>query len=234
MKQGRTPQSDRPDEKLASAIAREIEERVVELGWPVGHRLGREPELIERYKCSRQVIREAIRLLEFHGVARMRTGPGGGLFVTSPDARSLARGASLFLDYAKVDIHHVFNLRRRLEVDALDLAIDALDEAGEARLLATLAADDVRTPGTQSVETEDIHSIIAELSGNPALALFIGVLVSISQRRYSNPEIRAQIRTHSHPLLEHRRLVAAIIARDKARACAVLVDHLDHLKLSFS
>ena len=219
------------DEKLASVIAREIEEHVVALGWPIGHKLGREPELIKRYHCSRQVIREAIRLLEFHGVARMRTGPGGGLIVTPPDPRNLARSVALFLDYASVDIHHISMLRRRLELDALEAVIERLDAAGEARLLSCLAADKIRPADAPVAEAQDLHSVLAELSGNAALALFIGVLVNFAQRKAQIPANRAYFSRHpEHGYDEHREIIEAIIARDKSRALALMYRHLEVLE----
>lgn len=219
------------DEKLASTIAREIEEWIVTLDWPVGHRLGSESDLIGRYGCSRQALREAVRLLEFHGVARMRTGPRGGLFVTSPDRRNLARGVALFLDYAKVDYHQITSIRHRLEMQALEQAIDRLDAAGEARLLAVLAGDKVRPLGRPVTEADDLHTVLAELSGNPALGLFIGVLVSVSQRRTASAANRDYFHTHhEHGYEAHREIVEAVLARDKPRALAVMYRHLDAME----
>ena len=50
-----------------------------------GDLVGTEPELIEREGVSRALLREAVRLLEHHHIARMRRGPGGGLFVMAPE-----------------------------------------------------------------------------------------------------------------------------------------------------
>ena len=64
--------------KLATVVARSIENQVVALGWPVGEVLGSEAELLERFGVSRAVLREAVRIVEHTGAARMRRGPGGG------------------------------------------------------------------------------------------------------------------------------------------------------------
>src|SRR5205809_51921 len=81
------PGPDRPGDpalgKLAAQVARRIEAEVVRRGWPVGESLGSEPELRTRHGVSRSVLREAVRLVEHHQVARMRRGPNGGLFVVA-------------------------------------------------------------------------------------------------------------------------------------------------------
>lgn len=65
---------------LALAIARNI----AAMDWPEGHPLGREPELMARFNVSRAIFREAIRILELHGVVRTKVGRNGGMVVGSP------------------------------------------------------------------------------------------------------------------------------------------------------
>ena len=81
---------------LASVVASRIEDEVVARGWPIGEVLGSETELIERFAVSRAVLREAVRLVEHAGVARMRRGPGGGLVVSEPDRRAVVRAMAVW------------------------------------------------------------------------------------------------------------------------------------------
>nr|WP_281173745.1 GntR family transcriptional regulator [Mycobacterium genavense] len=53
-------------------MARDIEADIVRRGWPVGESLGSEHAVQQRYGVSRSVLREAVRLVEHHQVARMR------------------------------------------------------------------------------------------------------------------------------------------------------------------
>ena len=88
---------DRPGQrpKRAEATARRILRDVVAAGWPVGTLLGSEADLMARYGVSRPVLREAVRLLEHHRIARMRRGPGGGLFVVEPGLAAAAGALAL-------------------------------------------------------------------------------------------------------------------------------------------
>src|ERR1700712_2807366 len=88
--------------KMAEELAYKLESLVMDRGWPIGQILGSEPDLIEKFGVSRAVFREAVRIVEHHGAARMRRGPKGGLIVTAPDLRAVQRPTTLWLDYANV------------------------------------------------------------------------------------------------------------------------------------
>src|ERR1700759_4142368 len=87
-----------PD-KLAAQIARHIEADIVRRGWTVGESLGSEQALQQRFRVSRSVLREAVRLVEHHQVARMRRGPNGGLLVCQPDAAPATHAINIYLEY---------------------------------------------------------------------------------------------------------------------------------------
>src|SRR5579883_1276568 len=70
--------------KSAARVAMLLEEQFIRDGWPVGSVYGREIELTEHFGVGRAVVREAARILEARGTARMRRGPHGGLVVTAP------------------------------------------------------------------------------------------------------------------------------------------------------
>ncbi|MER6490104.1 MULTISPECIES: hypothetical protein [Streptomyces] len=64
-------------EKGACQIARLIEEDLIVRGGPQDASLGSEVELAERHGVGRAVAREAVRILEVRGTARMVRGPSG-------------------------------------------------------------------------------------------------------------------------------------------------------------
>src|SRR5215216_4936232 len=98
--------------------------------WPVGESLGSEPELRERYGVSRSVLREAVRLVEHHQVARMRRGPNGGLFIAAPDAGPAARAMVIYLEYVGTSVDDLMQARRLLEPLAAGLAARRVSEEG--------------------------------------------------------------------------------------------------------
>ncbi|HEY2436819.1 MAG TPA: GntR family transcriptional regulator, partial [Solirubrobacteraceae bacterium] len=114
----------RSGRKLAEQVALRIEEEVRAGGWSVGTNLGSEAELLERYGVSRAVIREAVGLTEYLGVARMRRGPGGGLLVTVPDTSAVITAVVFYLTYRQVRVDDIFVARRPLEDLAARLAAE--------------------------------------------------------------------------------------------------------------
>ena len=110
--------------KLGCQISNYIEADLIRLQWPAGMIYGSEAELSKRFQVGRAVIREAIRVLEVRGSARMRRGPNGGLQVLRP---SRAQSVALAVDYvsllsvspAQVAIAQGFidNIKRRLTHD---------------------------------------------------------------------------------------------------------------------
>ncbi len=111
--------------KFADVVARQIRSDVVARGWPVGAVIGTEPELLERFGASRATLREALRIVEYLGIARMRQGPGGGLVVMAPDSSAITFAAVIYLAYSRVSVEEVLGARRVIEELAVDLAVAA-------------------------------------------------------------------------------------------------------------
>jgi len=206
--------------KLAQIVAEAIEADIVNKGWPLGEALGSEPDLLARFGVSRAVLREAIRIVESHGVAAMRRGPVGGLIVTAPDMRAPLRTSALLLDFQGVSSENLFEARSLVEAAAVERATERLDENGIAVLRETL---EVEFAAMESTETSpekwrgahDLHSIIASLSGNPALRLFVDVLIEMTQGERGQAKYIETTRD-GHDVAE--------IERDIHRAHAAIVD----------
>src|SRR5690349_14513115 len=114
----------RTSRSLAGRVAVRIEHDVRRAGWPEGANLGSEVDLLARYGVSRAVLREAVRLTEYLGVARMRGGPGGGLIVTRPDQSAVVTAVMVYLTYRGVRLAEIMETRRQLEDLAVRLAAE--------------------------------------------------------------------------------------------------------------
>jgi DNA-binding FadR family transcriptional regulator len=126
--------------KRAEATARDILADVVAKGWPVGAQMGSEAELMERHGVSRAVLREAVRLLEHHRIAAMRRGPGGGLFVTEPGVDAITDAVANYQERKGIEAGQLAEMRVGVELAAIELVVDRLDEDGVARLEDALIA----------------------------------------------------------------------------------------------
>ncbi|POY31324.1 FadR/GntR family transcriptional regulator [Mycobacterium kansasii] len=213
--------------KRAAQIARCIEAEIVRRGWPIGASLGSEAALQQRYGASRSVLREAVRLVEHHQVARMRRGPNGGLIVCAPDAGPATRAVVIYLEYRGTTLDDLLDARLVLEPLAAALAAEQIDEAGIERLRAVLSAEQQR-PGLPAARDE-FHVALAQQSKNPVLQLFIEVSMrltrrfALSSRTDSATEaLEALDRLHD----DHSGIAAAVTAGDSARAKALSERHV--------
>lgn len=215
--------------KLASLVARDIEADIVRRGWAVGESLGSEHALQQRFGVSRSVLREAVRLVEHHQVARMRRGPNGGLYICEPDAGPATRAVVIYLEYLGTTLGDLLNARLVLEPLAASLAAERIDEAGIARLRAVLHAEQQWRPGLPAPRDE-FHIALAEQSKNPVLQLFIDVLMRLTTRyalasRTDSATEASEAVDHLHA--HHSAIVAAVTAGDSARAKTLSERHVE-------
>jgi DNA-binding FadR family transcriptional regulator len=206
--------------KRAAQLADRIIDDVVAQGWPLGDVLGSETELLARYKVSRAVFREAVRLLEHQQVARTRRGPGGGLVITEPTADAVIDAMVLSLARADVRIDDIFEARVALEQTAIDVAPRRCTESEVARLRAY--AD--RTPDVD-IDPRVLHMVVASATRNPAIELFVDVLTRITLLFVGDPaKLADEVRDASEHA--HAYIAQAVIDGDAALARRRMYKHL--------
>jgi DNA-binding FadR family transcriptional regulator len=220
-----------PD-KLAAQVAHRLEADIIRRCWPIGELLGSEPDLRERHGVSRSVLREAVRLVEHHQVARMRRGPNGGLFVVAPDAVPATRALVIYLEYIGLSVEDLMQARQLLEPLAASLASQHTTEEGIARLRHRLADEMARQDEPGIYSQDELHVLLGELTGNPALHLFVDVLSRLT-RRYAHTVQRIPKQDVAAGKADsrdtHVTLVDAVIAGESGRAEATMRRHLSQV-----
>jgi DNA-binding FadR family transcriptional regulator len=214
--------------KTAELVARQIESEIAREGWGQGTMVGSEAELAARFHISRPTMREAVRLLEYRNVARARRGAGGGLVVDAPDSRVVTDVAALYLRFRHVSAEQVFQVRQALELTAVQAAARNIDEASMAKIRQAVdyEAGLEEGPGTDVSGRAGLHLAIAELSGNPALELFIGVAITVLTQCYAQGDhLCADI--EADVLSGHRAIAEAVCSGDAALAHFRMQKHLE-------
>ena len=215
-------------DKRGEAVALQILGEIASHGWPVGERLGSEHELVERYAVSRAVLREAVRLLEHHQVVRMRRGPGGGLFVTSPGVTATTEAVSIYLTRRSISRRQLFEVRSAVELALVDRVCTRDDADGLQLLAASLDAErDVADDRAQFRDVaQDIHAVLADIGGNRVLELLAKVLVRLTRVKLISPPVGRGDPT-GDVMRSHEGIVDAITAQDRDLARLRLRKHLD-------
>lgn len=192
------PRVDSRRAKLAGRAAEQIVADVIELGWPVGHVLGSESELLERYGVSRAVLREAIRLVENQHVARMRRGTGGGLVIDDPDVDAVIGPAVIYLLRVGATLDETFDTRLLLEELVAEIASHRVTEGDIATIRDTLEHESAGTISNFRL----LHIQLAELTANPILELFVETFSRVANFHFNDADalpgdVDADVR-HAH------------------------------------
>jgi len=219
--------TDSPRTKLAEILAARIHDEIADDGWRIGSALGSESDLLARYGVSRAVLREAVRLLEYHAVARMRRGQGGGLIVSEPDPQASIDTIALYLDYERVTAADLQVVRDAIEAGTVARVMkrhrdpDVVERLGTAARLATDG------PPGQTSKNDVFHTELAELAGNPVLTLFLRIITDLF-RRHVAPRQAPSIghETDEEVRRIHERILAAIVDGDEGVAKHRMRRHL--------
>jgi DNA-binding FadR family transcriptional regulator len=113
--------------KLSVVVARKIEDELVRRGWPIGEVIASESELLERFGVSRAALREAIRIVEHTGGARMCKGPRGGLMVTEPSREIVSFAAGVYFASVGVTVSELLDAYEPLLLATTELAAKRAD-----------------------------------------------------------------------------------------------------------
>ncbi|WP_163505828.1 FadR/GntR family transcriptional regulator [Fodinicola acaciae] len=186
-----------------------------------GARLPPERELAQRFRVSRNVLREAFRVLEARGIVWSRA--GGGRFVRDANISARLSPAGVVLRLENAAILDILEARELLEVQVVRLAAERTDERRGA---AVLAAAEVSTGGWQA--NAAFHRALAAATGNFMLEHLVGLqldlLSDIRQRAHYSQE------SAEAGLAEHRAIAEAVVRGDVDAAEAAMRDHLTHTR----
>lgn len=219
----------RPRDSLTAQVLRVLSSQIESGALKPGDRLPAERELMETFKVSRTVVREAIASLRSSG--RIDTQQGRGAFVLPPPfAYPYVVDAS---DLAQIgDVLSIMDLRIGLESEAASLAAQRHSRGQLADIGAALenleggirAADAAVSPDFQ------FHLAIIRATGNP---YFIDLFTQLGPRIIPRARLdlfhddrKARVRYLELIQLEHAQMYQAIARRDGEAARAAVRLHL--------
>jgi DNA-binding FadR family transcriptional regulator len=205
-------------EKVPELVARRILRDIVDRGLTTGDRLPPEASMVSQFGVGRASLREALRILETHGLIRIRMGSGGGPVVTDVSSTEYGRMASLYLFRAGGTYEELLEARLVIEPIMVRLAAERLTDETAQRLQEVVEEGEAAADAPASVwsaASERFHAVIAGMSGNHVLDLFAAGLISI-ERRHIGPIYRPGDRGTT--LKVHRKIANAILAQNADQA----------------
>jgi GntR family transcriptional repressor for pyruvate dehydrogenase complex len=217
-----------------TSIVRMIKDMIAEEGLRPGDRLPGEAALMARFGASKGSVREAVAALGAHGLARSRTGPGGGLFLTAiPRERTVAALVDAFA-FDPPQAIEVYALRLMLEPALAESLAGRLSEADLAELEAltevyAAPARDAEEERAQRDAELDFHDRLAARAPSRLLGLLCAALTALLRdavavrAHYDQPmgDLRAV------GLAAQRRLIEALRAGDPTAAREASRTHME-------
>jgi len=211
-------------DRLYEQVAQQIQQLIVDEGWPVGDTPPTERELGEQFGVSRTVIREALKALSERGLVAIQ--PGRGTFVADPGVGALKQPMKLFFRRQNVSHRDLVEARRVVEIEVAQLAAQRARPEQVEKLRAAIEEMDNALGDVEHFVRADqhFHLLLAEATQNrmfPMLTESMAELLYESRLLIFGVE-GSPVRGQTH----HRALLNAVERGDAVAARRAMEEHL--------
>ena len=188
-----------------------------------------EQELMTMLGVSRPTLREALRVLEFLGVATVT--PHKGISISKPADQGGYLPLLYILTFEKTSGRELFELRQALQLEMTALAAErrSEDDLQALRVLIDQMEAARQTDAEEFSRLDyDFHQQIIAASGNRLVGKLMDTIAPMIQNQLTN-HIRSEGIDHRDLTLQyHRRIVDRIAAGDGETARQAMFEHLAH------
>lgn len=218
-----------PDKKgrprrLPEVVAEQMQEFILEGNLQPGDKMPTEPELAEKYDVSRQVVREAARLLDQRGLVEIRA--GRGMTVSKLGTEGVADIYRLLLRFQPENFSELMEIRKILEPGIARLAAQRRTATDIEEMKAILEEAAVSLNDFDKCLALDLafHHKVSECTKNGLLSRLAEPVNSALREVYR--ERSAYLASQPRTLDEHRNILEAIERSDPEAAVAATHWHL--------
>ncbi len=214
--------------RLYEQIVQQVEESILKGQLKPGDQLPAERDLAHRFGVSRTAVREAVKALREKGLVEAYS--GRGTFVTNGTSQAIRHSLDLMIRINHQEgSTHLAELRHMLEPEIAALAATRIEEQllGTMREAVAAMERSLHDPDAYVEADLDFHLALAEAAGNPLILSLLDSIVGLLR------EQRARIfdvqggpgRGQFH----HKRILAAVEARNADAARQAMRDHLEQV-----
>ncbi len=210
--------------KLCEVIADKLEAMILSDSTKIEQKLPSEQSLASSFGVSRPIIREALALLKARGLITPKNGEGS--FISNPTVENLTQTINRMVHMQNINPLNIFSVRITLEIMSVRLASEIAVKNDIETL--TVINDRMREcAGDIDKRTElDVffHAQIAEISGNPLLAIFVNSLATLLL-----PIIKKSLLVpgaSEDGILYHTKIIEILKTHDPDAAADIIRNHL--------
>lgn len=210
---------------LYEEVVRDLYQIIDEEHLRPGDKLPPERELMEQLDVSRNVLREAFRVLESRGVIVSHQGKGRFLRKQSHLSESTE---SLSRNLERCSMMEAYEVRQLLEVKGVELIIRNASEKDIDELENAYRALEKRYIETGKTEGEfELHKLYSAKTGSVFMAQTLEIVLNaIFDMMYGKFSDILEAVSGEEELESHRQIIAAIRRRDKDEAEKLMYEHL--------
>jgi len=189
--------------------------------WTPGMKLPNELELAASFNVSRNIMREAMKILENFGILGSRAGIGTHI---SETALSSIHNMQFFNDLKNnSSIENILETRLIIEPELAYYASLRGSDEELSRLRTIIESNRDHIKG----EDFDFHMCIARASGNSVLeSLLMTMLDQLRSSKYVEFDQHAEKEVVKHSYSDHQHIAEAILSRDANEARKLMRHHL--------
>jgi GntR family transcriptional repressor for pyruvate dehydrogenase complex len=214
-------------QRLSGIVASDIEKAILVSSFAIGERLPSEQELADQFGVSRNVVREAFKLLQERGLISIANGTGAFVARPSSEATSNALSRYLRLTDTTTALAELYQTRRILEGANARLAAEHADKSDIAELEGCVARMRKHIEAIDHWSQADLefHLVLAKATHNRFQRMLLEPLVDqlrdVIAGGYLAPGGTAT------GLLAHEHLLECIKRRDPDGSYDIILGHLD-------
>lgn len=214
-------------EKTYLRIVDTIMKMIAEGKVQYGDRLYNEQELVNMLGISRPTLREALRVLEFLGVATVV--PHRGISINRPSHQGGYLPLLYILSFEKTTGRELFELRQALQMEMAAQAATTRTQEDLKALKTLLGQMQAQKDGAAEVfsQLDDaFHQKLLEASGNRLVCKLMDTISPMLRNQLTEHIRNLSLEHRAQTIAEHRRIVECLESSDGAAARQAMYDHL--------
>lgn len=213
-------------QSLSDLIIEEILKKITEGKWILGEKLPNEIELASNFNVSRNIMREAIKILENYGVLDCKTGIG--TFI-SKEAECAIQNMNFFYDLKdNITIENLLETRLIIEPQLAYYAAKRCSD-DDIELLKKISEETSKIDPIIAKTNDDLdfHITIAKCSKNILCeGLIISLITQLRTSKYAKFNYHSTEKVKKSSSASHVEILKAIAERDPDKARDLMFKHL--------